>query len=68
MLPKDLLQSLKDNLERESSLEFQDVSVRIFTCDKTARAIVAKYVQGKWELFEVFARPIGMVDDISIGA
>lgn len=68
MAPKDLLQSLKDNLERECSLDYQDVSVKIHVCDRVAKAVVAKFVDGKWMLFEVFARPIGTSDDIVLGA
>ena len=66
MSPKDLLQSLKDGLERESSLEDPSISVKIQYCENLGRAIVAKFIEGEWRLFEVFVRPIGTAPDLKI--
>lgn len=67
MAPKDLLQSLKNNLEREASTEIPDVSVRIDACECKAKATVAKFVEGNWHLFEVTVKQIGISPDVRIG-
>lgn len=68
MTPKDLLQSLKNSLDREAPTDITDVSMKIEYCDVLAKATVAKFIEGKWKLFEVFVRPIGASEDIEIGA
>lgn len=68
MRPRVLLQSLKDSLERESSLDFQDVSMTIQSDDRFAKATVAKFVDGKWQLFEILVRPLGVSEELNIGA
>lgn len=64
MAPKDLIQSLKDNLERESLFEDQPISFEIQYCDRLAKATVARLVEGRWELFEVMVRPLGTSEAI----
>lgn len=60
MTPKDLLQSLKDSLEREASVEIPDIAVRIDACTCNPKATVAKFVEGSWKLFEVTVKPLGI--------
>ena len=68
MLPRDLLQSMKDDLERKSPEDITDVAVKIQSNEILARATVTKFVEGRWLIFEVIARPIGVSRDIEIGA
>lgn len=60
MSPKDIIQTLKSGLERESQFEDKTISTHIEYCDKLAKATIMQYCEGKWISFEVLARPLGI--------
>lgn len=64
MAPKDLLQVLKSNLERDAEIDNQEVEVKIETCEDMSKATVAKLIDQKWQLFEVYVIPKGRADGV----
>jgi len=59
MAPKDILQSLKSSLERDSQFEDKVVTMNLEYCDEFARGTIMRFIEGKWVGFEVLARPLG---------
>ena len=66
MTPLNLIRSLKENLERESCLDEKPTAISIEHSDELAKATIGRFIDGKWQYFEVFARPIGVSEDLKI--
>lgn len=61
---KDILQSLKDNLEREAQFTDKLLSVKIQYCNKLAKATIAQFIEGQWVNFEVMVIPKGVSEPL----
>jgi hypothetical protein len=66
MAPKNLIQVLKENLEREAEFEGRPLNVWVKCCDKMAKAKIAVFVEGKWQMFDVLATPAGESEALTI--
>lgn len=66
MAPKDILQTLKSSLERESQFEDMPLSMNLEYCEAFAKGTIVKFIEGKWMAFEVMARPIGIYEPLRI--
>lgn len=66
MTAKDLIQSLKNNLERESLFTDSEVIVNIQSSDeKSTKATLRMYIEGKIHLLEIHAKDLGVFEGIN---
>lgn len=68
MTTKDLLQSIKSNLERESLFDDSETLVQIRPNGRTGNATVVASVEGKERVFEVVVRDLGLFESVKIQA